>query len=142
MLIDQFEAPPDQTPAERYRQYLEALEAVVAEVGVETASAETGIDAARLETLPEDPDLSLEEAASIVALSPDRPDAETVLFDVRDHVLMQMSSAVLDVDAIAIELDGSLSGQEIQQKIEGRARMTLEEYARISHLLAEKNPYQ
>jgi hypothetical protein len=44
---------------------------------------------------------------------------------------MGMATAVLDVDSIAAKIDADLTGQEVQQALEGRAAMTLGQLAEI-----------
>lgn len=80
-------------------------------------------------------DVTLEEAAAILATDPDRPDAETIAAEARDILLLGMTTAVLDVDTLASQLDAALGPKEIQQKIEGRYPMTLGEYATVHYHL-------
>lgn len=143
MLLEPLDDAGEQSPEDVYRQYRGELARIVEEVGPDRTAEETGIAGDRVDALLEgESDLTLEEAAEILALTPEYDDADTVLRDVRDQLLMRMSSAVVDVDAISTGIDLSLSGQEIQQKIEGRAPMTLEEYARILHYIESNNPYR
>jgi hypothetical protein len=51
---------------------------------------------------------------------------------------MGMTTAVLDVDAIAANLDVGLTGQEVQQAIEGRVEMTLPELAAIQSVIEQR----
>jgi hypothetical protein len=44
---------------------------------------------------------------------------------------MGMSQAVLDVEALASGIDDAMDPKELQQKVEGRYPMTLEEYALV-----------
>lgn len=81
--------------------------------------------------------LTLAEAAAILATATDRPDAETLAAEARDVLLLGMTTAVLDVDALASHLDAPLDAKELQQKIEGRHPMTLEEYAMVHYQLRE-----
>ncbi|MFB6114047.1 MAG: DUF5791 family protein [Halodesulfurarchaeum sp.] len=143
MLIEQVEEPDVSSPERLYRRYREDLAAIVEEVGVDQVVAQTGIDRARIERLPdEEAALTLGEAASIFSLTETNTDGPTIEQDTRDQLLMQMSSAVVDVDAIASGLDLDLSGQEIQQKIEGRTPVTLDEFARILYFVQSNNPYR
>ncbi|MEF8775218.1 MAG: DUF5791 family protein [Haloarculaceae archaeon] len=80
--------------------------------------------------------ITLTEAASILALAPDRPDAATIATEARELLLMGMTTAVLDVERLAGAVDGELDPKEIQQKIEGRFPMDLEEYALLHHAIA------
>jgi hypothetical protein len=50
-----------------------------------------------------------------------------------------MSAAVLDVEAVAAGVGRELEPKEIQQKVEGRHPMTLDEYALLhSYIEGEK----
>ena len=51
---------------------------------------------------------------------------------------MGMTTAVLDVDAVAAELDADLTGQEVQQAVEGRIAMTLPELAAIQSVIEQR----
>jgi len=107
------------------------LAETITDVGTEAVAERTGIDEERLEALLKgaSPALSLTEAAAILATDPDRPDAEAIAAEARDILLMGMTTAVLDVEAVASGIDDVLEPKEIQQKIEGRFPMTLDEYA-------------
>jgi len=75
--------------------------------------------------------LSLADGAAVLAAAePDR-DADAMVAEVRDHLLMGMATAVLDVDAIAARIEADLTGQEVQQALEGRTTMTLGQLAEI-----------
>jgi hypothetical protein len=52
---------------------------------------------------------------------------------------MAMTTGVVDVDTLAANVDLDLSGQEVQQALEGRAEMTLEQLAAIHQFLAARN---
>jgi len=137
-------AVPDAvTPEELRADYLSTLRDVVESGGVDAVAEQSGVSTERLDALVAGESLTftLEEAAGILGTSDDWPAAEDILLEVRDHVMLQMSSAVMDVDALAAGLDGDLDPKEIQQKIEGRQPMTLAEYARIYRHIASENPY-
>jgi hypothetical protein len=138
--IQDADAVDHETIRERYEA---ELADVVSEAGVERAAEAADIDAARAASVADGDaaDLTVEQVADLLALSTDYPDAETILAEIRDHIMLQMSSAVLDVDALEAGLDSELSARDIQQKIEGRQPMTLAEYARIHHFVADENPY-
>jgi len=131
MLRGEFESVGTASPDATRQEYERVLVETIERVGTSSVAAETGIDGERLTALVagEAPDLSVEEATAVLATDPDRPDAETLLAEARDILLMGMSTAVLDVDAIASGLGGELEPKEIQQKVEGRYPMTLTEYA-------------
>ena len=131
MIRGEFPAAGEQSPERLRAAYDDHLATVVREVGVETVAEQTGVDTELLQRLVdgEHPDLSLTEAAAILATDPDRPDADTVAAEARDILLMGMTTAVLDVEALASEVDGALEPKEIQQKVEGRFPVSLDEYA-------------
>lgn len=115
---------------------------MIERVGVDEAVAESGVDRETVAALVagESPEVTVSEAASLYALDDER-DADAILAAVRDHLMLGMSSAVVDVDALAAGIDGDLDPKEIQQKIEGRHPMTLDEYARVNRFVAAENPF-
>lgn len=130
-MLHEVDSPGDRTPAELYELYLEAIVDAITERGVEVAADQSDVDAARLRELIDggQPELTLEEAASILSLVDETVDAETIAMIARDELLMGMTTAVLDVEAVESGLDGELEAREIQSKIEGRFPMTLREFA-------------
>ncbi|MFB6252197.1 MAG: DUF5791 family protein [Halobellus sp.] len=141
MLYDAASDPASLSPAALREAYENQLRAVVADVGVETAADESGVDRDAVAAVADGsaPDLRITDAAALLALDEDRPDAETIVLELRDHLLMAMTTGVVDVDSIASNVDVDLSGQEVQQAIEGRTAMTLEQLAAIQQFLAERN---
>jgi len=138
MLYDALEDPASGTPADLRAAYESELRSVVETLGVDRVATETDIARDRLERLVDGgttPELTLSEAAGVVALAPSSPDADAVEATVRDHILMGMTTGVLDVDAVASNVDLDLTGQEIQQAIEGRVPMTLEQLAAIQQFV-------
>lgn len=137
MLYDEIESPQEITAGELLDQYQARLAAIANEVGRETlrgAEIDDGvIDAVESRS---DGDVTLRDAATILALEEGAPDVETILTEVRNHLLLQMSNAVLNVDVIAGDIELDLSPKEIQAKIEGRHPMTLAEYATLHHYIA------
>ena len=133
MLHDVAETGDEASPSALRAAYFEALAAVVAELGVDTVVGGTGLDRATVAELGEGgtPELTLEEAAEVLALGEGEPDAEAIAWEARDHVLMGMTAAVVDVDTIARETELDLDGKEIQQAIEGRLPTTLAQFAAI-----------
>lgn len=140
MLYRDLDGSEAESPADLREQYEAELADVIEAVGVEPAAEETGIDEGALEALVagESPELTVEEAADILALDPEEPDAEIVRAEIEDRLLLGMTTAVLDVDTIAANLDSDLSGKEVHQRVEGRAPMTLAEYAEIHHFIGER----
>lgn len=129
-----------QTPTALQAEYETALARRLDETGVARAAAETGIDRDRLEALAagDPPTLTVEEALSIQALDPDAPGPEIAMAEARDHLLVGMATAVLDVDTLAGAIQSNVGPNELQQKIEGRAPLTLGEYARIQHEIVRR----
>ena len=130
------------SPADLHAEYLETLAESVQTVGIETATAETGIDSDTVETVADGgrPTLTLEEAAELLAVRQDEPDAETIVVEACEHLLLGMSTAVLDVETLAAEVDLDLDPKEIQQKIERRSPMGFEEYVHLQHAIAKRSP--
>jgi hypothetical protein len=131
MIRGAFDTMDELDPDELRAAYDELLTEAIESVGLSTAAEETGVDEGTLSAVVDGgaPDLSLEDAAAVLALDDDQPDEETLLAEARDILLIGMSSAVLDVEALASGIDDALDPKEIQQKIEGRYPMTLDEYA-------------
>jgi hypothetical protein len=133
MLYDAAETPGDLSPAALRAAYFEEVAAVVADLGVDTVVGGTGLDRATAEAIDagETPELTVEEAAEILALADGAPSAEDIAWEARDHLLMGMTTAVVDVDTVSIETDTDLDAKEIQQAIEGRLPATLAQFAEI-----------
>ena len=140
MLRDEFETPGQRDPDDLRAAYERVLVETIEAVGVEEVAAASGVDSETLRALVdgESPDVTLEDAAAIVATDPDRPDADFVVADARDILLMGMSTAVLDVDALESGIDGQMEAKELQQKMEGRFPMTIGEYAVLHQYIEEK----
>ncbi|MDG5775853.1 DUF5791 family protein [Haloarculaceae archaeon H-GB2-1] len=137
MLRGEFDDAAESTPEELRESYESVLAEVVESVGIETVVDETGLGRERVSALleGESPELTVSEAAGILALADEWPDAEAIQFEAQDILLMGMTSAVLDVDSLASKLDGDTDAKTIQAMIEGRHPMTLEQYAKIHHLV-------
>ena len=137
MLHDAADRVSEPMPSALRTAYEAALRSTIEAVGPEAVANDAAIEADRIEALAagDSPDLTAEEAAAILAVDPDQPDAEAIVFELRDHLLMGMTTGVLDVDTIAATIDVDLTGQEIQQAIEGRAAMTLEQLAAIQSVI-------
>ncbi|MEF8856578.1 MAG: DUF5791 family protein [Haloplanus sp.] len=140
MLYDAADEPGTLSPQQLRDAYEAELRAVVDAHGAELVADQTELAVETLVALAdgESPTLTLSEAASILAVDTDL-DAESIVQEVRDHLLMGMTTGVLDVDTIASNVDLDRSGQEIQQAIEGRVRMTLAELAAIHNYVAGRN---
>lgn len=133
-MLHEVVADPDAAvDAAALRSAFEALISdAVENAGAARVVAETDLDESDIEAITDGDvgDLTVEEAAAVLATSRE-VDADAVMFELRDHLLMGMTTAVLDVDAIAGAIDADLTGQEIQQAVEGRAAMTLAQLAEV-----------
>jgi hypothetical protein len=140
MLYDTVDEPGTLSPPQLRDAYETELRSVIDAHGAEQIADETGLSTETLAALADgdSPTLTLSEAASILAVDTDL-DADSIVQEVRDHLLMGMATGVLDVDTIASNVDLDLSGQEVQQAIEGRIRMTLAELAAIHNYVAGRN---
>ena len=128
--------------AELRARYDERLRAVINERGVETVADESGVETETVRAFAagDPPELTLDEAAAVLATSEDEPDAEAIVTETRDALLLGMTTAVLDVEAVESGINGSFDAREIQQKIEGRLPMTLDELAMIHGYIEERKP--
>jgi len=121
--------------AEATELYAAELRAIVEEVGTVEATAATDLDAAVVETVTGGDveavgRMHLTEIARILALTDGR-DADAIVADARDELLLAMSTAVTDVERLAVALEAELDPKEIQAKMEGRYPMRLREYAAL-----------
>ncbi|MFT4945780.1 MAG: hypothetical protein ACI8TL_000007 [Natronomonas sp.] len=142
MLRGRFEAAEDRPPAELRSEYEAALVETVEAVGESTVVDQSGVSEETIRALVagESPELTLTEAASILATADQYPDADTIEAEARDILLMGMSVAVLDVEAIAAGVNDELEPKEIQQKVEGRYPISLAEYAIIHNYIEREKP--
>lgn len=133
--------PASLTPEQLRQAYQRRLADVIDSLGVGQVAAETDLDRTAVTAIvdSDSPDLTLEEAAAVLGCSPEVRDAETVIAEVRDDLLLGMTTGVLDVDTIAGNIDHDLTGQEVQQALEGRAKMTLDQLAAIHKVIADRN---
>ena len=146
-VVDGRGGEPDVDAAEpAAAELLAAFESMVSEaaasVGPDRLVDEVGLSEASANAV-RDGDvagLSLADATAVLAASnPDR-DADAMVAEVRDHLLMGMATAVLDVDSIAAKIDADLTGQEVQQALEGRTTMTLGQLAEILSVIERRKP--
>lgn len=140
MLYDAVDDAGDRPPEELRRAYVDELAAVVEAVGTDAVVAETELDRQTVESI-ESGDavaLTVDEAASVLALADGAPAADDIAWEARDHLLMGMTTGVLDVDTVAAEIDSDLDGKEVQQVLEGRLPMTLTQYAKLQGFIASK----
>ncbi|MBZ6494754.1 DUF5791 family protein [Natrinema longum] len=141
MFYEQRMTVPD-SPAELRSEYEDEFETIVDRHSPETVAAETDLEGDTLEALlaGDSPDLTVTEAAQLQALGEGEPDSETIVTMALEHLLLGMSTAVLDVDAVESYLEIDLDAKEIQQKIEGRAPMSFEEFVHVQYVIADGAP--
>jgi hypothetical protein len=132
--IDAAEAEDADALLERYRTLLQET---VDAVGVDRVVTESDLDRETVERAVSGDagEVTLDDAASILASDPGTDDAEAIAAEARDILLLGMTTAVLDVESLASELDGAMGAKALQQKVEGRHPMTLAEYAAVHYHL-------
>jgi len=129
------------TVADLRAEYAQDLAAVVDERGVDAVVDATDLDrdvVARIADADLPDDLTLTAAASVLSLREGVADPETVVEIACDHLLLGMTTGVMDVDAVASDLDIDLDAKAVQQKIERRAPMTFDEYVHVQHVIASR----
>jgi|APHM01.1.fsa_nt_gi hypothetical protein len=126
-------------PTQLRQAYAETLGETISQVGADTVEKETSVsvDHASRITDGDVGELRFQQAAEIMAVN-GPVEADTIIDEIRDDLLMGMATAVLDVDTIAASTDLDLTGQEVQQALEGRARMTMAELAIIQAFIASR----
>ncbi|PSP83736.1 hypothetical protein BRC96_07935 [Halobacteriales archaeon QS_6_64_34] len=131
MLRTEFPEAGEQSPEALLSAYGSVLAATVESVGADTVAEAAELDRETVDAVADGDvaDLSLEDAMAVLATDPDRPAADALQAEAQDILLMGMTTAVMDVEALASGIDSQLEPKEIQQKIEGRYPMTMEEYA-------------
>lgn len=132
--------PGSHTPEELYERYEAELVAAIETDGVDSVAERAGVEESKLRELldGEKPELTLEEGAAILGALEDTPDADSIAMTVRDHLMMGMSIAVLDVEAVQSGIGGRMEAKEIQSKLEGRFPMTLRELAVLHQYIESK----
>ncbi|WP_255196958.1 DUF5791 family protein [Halorarius litoreus] len=139
MFHDLADSPGEKTADELYAAYEAELVDIVDEAGVDHVAEASGVDSETLQALVdgESPDLDLEDAAAILAVGVDEHPEDIAVLS-RDALLLGMTNAVYDVEALSRELDGDLEPREIQSKVEGRFPMTLREFALLHATIQER----
>jgi hypothetical protein len=140
MLRGAFDTAGEMSAEELQNAYERRLAETIEQTGESAVQEETSVDEETIAALVagESPELTLEAAAEILATDPELPDADSIVAEARDILLMGMSIAVLDVEAVASGINDEMDPKEIQQKAEGRFPMMLDEYALI-HSYIEAN---
>ena len=137
MFHDVAEDPGSLAPEELLELYEAELVGVIEEHGVAEVAGSSGVDESTLRALEsgDSPELNLEEASAVMAVAEGTADAETIATISRDALLMGMTTAVLDVEAVESGIGGRLEAREIQSKIEGRFPLTLGEFALLQQYI-------
>lgn len=140
MLTESLDASTEASSRALKQQYEQHLADIISRSGISEIVATTGLDEDTVRAVANQTaaELALADAAAIAALASDTPDPDAILTEIRDTLLLEMSSAMLTVDRLATELSLDLDPKEIQAKIEGRQPMTLDEYAQLRHYLASQ----
>jgi hypothetical protein len=122
-----------------YATLVAELADAVERAGTDAVVAGTDLDAETVEALAagEAPELQIDEAAAVLAVAED-DSADDIVHLSRDALMMGMSQAVLDVEALAAEAGGTLEPREVQSKLEGRFPMTLREFALLHATIQER----
>jgi len=138
MLRGEFESAGESSPEELRAAYGRLLGETIERIGTETVAERAGLDDEVVAAVAagEGSELTLEAAAAILAADDRWPEAEVIVAEALDVLLMGMTTAVVDVDAVAAGVDADLDPKEVQQKVEGRHPITLAEYAAIHHFVA------
>lgn len=136
------EDPGSKTPEELRSQYEAALRSVIEDFGANAVADRTDVEHEQIDAIAagDSVEIDLLDAAKILAVGDGTDEAEHLEATARDELLIGMTSAVLDVDTLASELNGRLEARTIQQKIEGRFPMTLAEFALIQQKIDERSP--
>jgi len=124
-------------------EYAQDLAAVVDDHGVDAVVDETDLDRDTVASIADadlPADLSLQDAARVLSLREGVADPDTVVEIACDHLLLGMTTGVMDVDAVEGDLEIDLDAKEVQQKIERRAPMTFDEYVHVQHVIASRQP--
>lgn len=139
MLRGEFDAAGATDSTALRAQYEAVLAETIERLGVETVAGRSGLSTETVAAVLDGtaPELTLAEAAAVLAADEERPSAEVVTAEARDVLLLGMTTAVVDVDTLASAMDGAMEPKELHQKVEGRQPMTLAEYAAIHHELGE-----
>ncbi|THE65029.1 hypothetical protein D8Y22_09955 [Salinadaptatus halalkaliphilus] len=141
MFHEQRLSAPD-SPEQLQAEYAADLAAIVDGRGPDAVADATDLDPETAAAVGKERvgGLSLEAAAQIQALEDGAPDAETIVTMACEHLLLGMTTAVMDVDAVESELEIELDAKEIQQKIERRAPMSFEEFVHVQYAIADGAP--
>lgn len=124
--------PAGEAPEQIVQAYRTAFQTVLDRVDATQLEADTGLT---VEGVRDEIDrTALTDVSAVLAVA-DGAQPDQIHAELLDQLLIEMTTAVVDVDALAGRTQVDLSGKELQQRIEGRAPMTLREYALIRHAI-------
>ncbi|MWG35423.1 DUF5791 family protein [Halomarina oriensis] len=137
MIQDTVDDPAALSVAELRTSYEDRLRETIDALGAGTVASDAGVPRRTVDALAaeEDVEVTLEEAAAVLALDAETPDADAIRAEALDALMMGMSMAVVDVETLSSDVGAELEPKEIQQMIEGRFPVSLGEYARIHHAI-------
>lgn len=132
---------PGNSPDTLYQRYLEELRSILQAVNAENRATEIELDDDVVTALVQGEDVSvtLSEVVEIWALQTDAVEPDQLLAETRHDLMLSMSNAVTNIDAVAGDLDADLSPNEIQAKLEGRLPMTLYEFAVFKQYFTDRS---
>lgn len=133
MLHEELDARGEYSVEELAGAYADAVAEVVDDLGAEAVAERTGVDPDRIAAVGDRAavELTVSDAAAVLALADGAPSADAIRASVREQLMLEISGAMLDVDALAAGIGPDLDATEVQAKVEGRMPMTLEEFAAI-----------
>lgn len=132
---------PGNSPDALYQRYLGELRSILQAVDAEERVTETQLDDDVVTALLQGDDVSvtLSEVMEIWALRTDAAEPDQLLSETRHDLMLSMSTAITNIDAVAGDLDADLSPNEIQAKLEGRLPMTLYEFAVFKQYFTDRS---
>ncbi len=131
---------PDETTLDSLiARYADRLIAVAGSIDRSAVTDSAAVDeaAVRAAESGDVEQLSVTAAVTLLAIE-DGIDPDGAVASVRDHLLLTMSGAMIDVEALARAVEADMEPGEIQAKVEGRHPMTVDEYARLQHAIARR----
>lgn len=125
--------------------HVDQLSDTIEAVGIEPVVEQTGLNESTVTAIAAGDasvaaDLDIEAVAVILAVSDPGLDAETILAEARQALLLGMTAGVLNVDRVAGETGLPLEPQAVQGMVEGRYPMTLRQYVAIQRVIAAHGP--
>ncbi len=131
MSVLELDICPGNSPEELYQRYLDELQSILQSTNSTEQLAETQLAEDLITDVVEgnEVSLTLSEVVEIWACQSEALDPDQLLTETRHDLLLSMSNAITNIDALAGDIDADLSPNEIQAKLEGRLPLTLYEFA-------------